>query len=89
MVPRLGRGFADRFHGAAHTGEGITDGNQLAALSAAWLYSPMLLRQRPLFALALDHASNYFLRKTGLFKFDQRLRVELVSAWSPVDFRKD
>ena len=28
-----GRGVADRLHGAAHTGEGITDRNQLAALS--------------------------------------------------------
>ena len=33
VVQRLGRGFADRFHRATHTGEGITDGNQLAALT--------------------------------------------------------
>ena len=33
VVPRLGTGFADRFHGAAHTGEGITDRNQAAVLS--------------------------------------------------------
>ena len=31
--PRLGRVVSDRFHGAAQTGEGITDRNQLAALT--------------------------------------------------------
>ena len=33
VVPRLGRRFTDRFHRAAHTGEGITDRNQLATLT--------------------------------------------------------
>ena len=33
MVPRLGRDVAVRIHRAIHTGEGITDRNQLAALT--------------------------------------------------------
>ena len=36
MKPRLGRRIADRFQGAAHTGEGITNGNQ-PLFYAAWL----------------------------------------------------
>ena len=30
MVPRLGRGVADRFHGAGQIGQGFGNGNQLA-----------------------------------------------------------
>ena len=37
---RRGRGFADRLDGAAHTGEGITDRNQLATLHALFSYAP-------------------------------------------------
>ena len=33
VVARLGRGFAERLHRAVHTREGITDRNQLAALT--------------------------------------------------------
>ena len=39
VVPRLGRGFADRLDRAAHTGEGITDRNQPAALTLHGLFS--------------------------------------------------
>ena len=33
LVQRLGRCFTDRFHRTAQIGQGITDGNQLAALT--------------------------------------------------------
>ena len=37
--PRRWWGFAERLDGAAHTGEGITDRNQLAALTLHSLFS--------------------------------------------------
>ena len=37
--PRLGRGIAERLHGAAHTREGITDRNQPGALTLHDLFS--------------------------------------------------
>ena len=45
MVQRLGRGVADRFHRTAQIGQGITDRNQLAALTLHGFYSPMMAGQ--------------------------------------------
>ena len=39
VVARLGRGFAERLDGAAHTGEGITDRNQSVFAHEATRYS--------------------------------------------------
>ena len=39
VVQRLGRGAADRFHRTAQIGQGITDRNQLAALTLQGLFS--------------------------------------------------
>ena len=47
VVPRLGRGIADRFHRAAHTGEGITNRNQPVSFVLHGFYSPIFPRHTP------------------------------------------